>query len=149
MKGIWFRLAKLIKEADWINCIPENIKSGVTVYNEYTRQDVTGTAPEFDLQAYLSRGTSTSWPWAVLYNKDNCVSLSGSTLTINLSGPYYVALEINNSNSFTVSNLTQVSGLSGNVDDEGATCGLYTGEGNSSVTLASGTSSGMVIIWRG
>lgn len=148
MKGIWFRLAKLIKEADWINCIPENIKSGVTVYNEYTRQDVTGTAPEFDLQAYLSRGVNTSYPWAVLYNKDNCVSLSGSTLTINLSGTYYVALEIDNNNNFTVSNLTKVSNLSGNLDSEGPTCGLYSGNGSASVTLASGTASGMVTIWR-
>lgn len=153
MKGIWFRLAKLIKEADWINCIPENIKSGVTVYNEYTRQDVTGAFSGWTPVA-VAHSETASGIYNIYNDTQTYVAQNGTTTTYNfyaLDGmEYMVVFQADYSSTTTASAFSVTSGtvLDTFYDSTENKTRIYYYNSDISVTKPKSINSGFIVYRR-
>lgn len=133
---LFFLIGRAVDPELWVNCIPANIRDGVTVLNEYSGETVTGTLSTFDVVGCAGKYSDSG---RIVLNNYNMLSYANSTLTITVPGKFYVAAVATvNNYDWVTSGLTQV-GTSTN------TPACFTGE-NSATIYLSGNS--YITVWR-
>lgn len=133
---LFFLIGRAVDPELWVDCIPANIRDGVTVLNEYTGENVTGTLGTFDVVGCSGKYSDNG---KIVLNNYSMLSYTNSTLTITVQGKFYVAAVTNNSTyDWVTSGLTQIGTSTG-----GSAC--FTGENSATIYL---TNVSYVTVWR-
>lgn len=133
---LFFLIGRAVDPELWVDCIPANIRDGVTVLNEYSGETVTGTLGTFDVVGCAGKYNDSG---RIVLNNYNMLSYTNSTLTITVQGKFYVAaVTIYNNHDWVTSGLTQIG-----TSSYSPAC--FTGKNSATISLPN---TSYVTVWR-